>query len=208
MRESLREALLLEDPGIGPVDMRTLAGLALAIEHESVQRYAALADAMKRRGEPDTAAAFQALCEEERRHVDAVDRWAASVGEPAPASENLAWRLPADLASSWNEVAGSALLTPYRALSIAVVNEQRAFAFYSYLAAHATDERVRVEAERLAGEELRHAARIVRAVEKKDRPAAESFESAGPLRLSKACENAFLRYQPPPHGLSIQNALR
>ena len=45
MRESLREALLLEDPGIGPVDMRTLVGVAVAIEHESVRRYAMLADA-------------------------------------------------------------------------------------------------------------------------------------------------------------------
>ena len=160
MRESLREALLLEDPGIGPVDMRTLVGVAVAIEHESVRRYAMLADAMERRGEPDTAAAFRTMYDEERRHVDAVARWADSLGEPLPAPEDFEGQLPAELSRSWNEVAGSSLLTPYRALSIAVVNEQRAFAFYSYLAAHAISERVRAEAERLASEELRHAARI------------------------------------------------
>ena len=158
MRESLRDALLLEDPAFGPVDMRTLVGMAAAIEHESVRRYAMLADAMEARGEIATAAAFRAMCDEERRHVDAVDHWAASLDEPVPSPQEFQWRLPPELASSWDEAAGSALLTPYRAFSIAVVNEQRAFSLYTYLAAHATSERVRVEAERMAGEELRHAA--------------------------------------------------
>jgi rubrerythrin len=51
----------------------------------------------------------------------------------------------------------SARLTPYRAFAIAVDNEQRAFALYSYLATAASDPRVAAEAERLAHEELRHA---------------------------------------------------
>src|SRR5690606_191293 len=72
------------------------------------------------------------------------------------------WRLPAELAASWEEIAGSALLTPYRAFALAVCNEQRAFAFYSYLAAHATDDPVRKEAEKLAAEELQHAATVRR----------------------------------------------
>src|SRR5690606_11003540 len=46
--------------------------------------------------------------------------------------------------------------------AVAVCNEQRAFALYSYLAAHATDDRVRTEAEKLAAEELQHAATVRR----------------------------------------------
>lgn len=157
-----RARLLQHDPQTGPVDMPTLVGIAAAIERESAQRYAALADLMDARGAAATAAAFREMHREELRHVEAVDRWARSVAEPVASSGGFAWLLPAELSTSWDEVVGSALLTPYRAFAVAVCNEQRAFAFYSYLAAHATDDRVRSEAEKLAAEELLHAAALRR----------------------------------------------
>lgn len=154
----MRVSLLGRDPGIESVSMPVLVGIATSIERESVKRYTALAATMERRGELATAAAFRVMLEEERAHADAVARWAASLGEPIPEPGKFSWQLPPDLSDSWDEIAGSALLTPYRAFAIAVDNEQRAFALYSYLAARATDPRVRVEAERLGIEELRHAA--------------------------------------------------
>lgn len=157
-----RRSLLHRDPDIDVVDMATLAGIAKAIEVEAVQRYTLLAESMDRRGEPATAAAFRVMLEEERNHVDAVDRWAASVGEPVVAVEDFQWKLPADLSSSWDEVSGSALLTPYRAFALAVENEDRAFSFYAYLAAHAENAQIRAEAEKLGAEELRHAALLRR----------------------------------------------
>lgn len=161
MRESIRESrasLLRQDPGTGLVDMNRLVGIATAVEHESANRYALLAETMARRGEPATAAAFRVMLEEELHHIAAVEHWAAGLDEPLPEPKAFAWQLPAELASSWDEVAGSALLTPFRAFALAVVNEERAFSMYSYLAARAANERVRIEAERLAGEELAHAA--------------------------------------------------
>ncbi|HQY27313.1 MAG TPA: hypothetical protein PK956_00740 [Burkholderiaceae bacterium] len=155
---TMRASLLGRDPGIESVSMPVLVGIAASIERESLERYATLAVTMERRGELATAAAFRVMLEEERAHADAVARWAASLGEPIPEPAKFSWQLPPDLSDSWNEIAGSALLTPYRAFAIAVDNEQRAFALYSYLAARATDPRVRVEAERLGIEELRHAA--------------------------------------------------
>lgn len=152
---------LARDPGVERVTLPLLVGVATAVEDESVRRYEALAAEMARRGNAATAAAFRAMLGEERRHVDAVAHWAAALGEAAPAgaATHFEWLLPADLSTSWDEIAGSALLTPYRAFAIAVDNEQRAFALYSYLAAAAADEpRVAAEAERLAHEELRHAA--------------------------------------------------
>ncbi|HSN31885.1 MAG TPA: ferritin family protein, partial [Ideonella sp.] len=134
-----------------------LVGIADAIERESVRRYETLAATMERRGETATAAAFHVMLDEERKHIEAIDRWAASLGRAREGATTFEWRLPADLFSSWDEVAGSARLTPYRAFAIAVDNEQRAFALYSYLAAAAGDPRVATEAERLALEELRHA---------------------------------------------------
>ncbi len=157
-----RRSLLRDDPDIDVVNMATLVRIAKAIEDEAVRRYALLAGLMDRRGEPATALAFRVMLDEERRHVVAVDRWAASVGEPGPASGDFEWRLPADLSSSWEDIAGSALLTPYRAFAVAVENEERAFSFYAYLAARAENEQTRAEAEKLGAEELRHAALLRR----------------------------------------------
>lgn len=158
-----RRSLLRVDPDIDAVDMATLVDIARAIEDEAVKRYALLAELMDARGEPATAAAFRAMLEEERSHVLAVDQWAAALGEPPRATDDdFGWLLPGDLSSSWDEVSGSALLTPYRAFALAVENEERAFSFYAYLAAHATDARTRAEAEKLGAEELRHAALLRR----------------------------------------------
>ena len=70
------------------------------------------------------------------------------------------WRLPPEIAASWEELAGRTDLTPYRALSLAVLNEERAFAFYSYIVSAATDPAVRKQAQALAMEELNHAAKL------------------------------------------------
>ena len=162
MEHARRRSLLQTDPDIDVVDMATLVGIARAIEDEAVRRYALLAELMEHRGEPATAAAFRVMLEEERGHVEAVDRWAASFGEAAREPGGFEWLLPADLSSSWDEVSGSALLTPYRAFAVAVENEERAFSLYAYLAARAENTRIRAEAEKLGAEELRHAALLRR----------------------------------------------
>lgn len=156
----MRTSLLEHDPQTGPMTIETLVGIANAIEQEAVRRYAQLERTMEQRGETETAAAFRRMLEEEREHVDAIGKWAAELGVDVPDGEAFEWILPRDLFTSWEAIAGSALLTPYRAFAIAAENEQRAFAFYSYLAAQAGDRTVAEQAERLAAEELNHAARV------------------------------------------------
>ncbi|MGA2794150.1 MAG: ferritin family protein [Roseiarcus sp.] len=56
------------------------------------------------------------------------------------------------------EEARGATLGAYQALAFAVRNEERAFAFYTYVAAEADDPDVRALAEELARDELEHAA--------------------------------------------------
>ncbi|HMN63669.1 MAG TPA: ferritin family protein [Burkholderiaceae bacterium] len=197
----MRASLLMRDPEIQSVSMALLVGIASSIERESLKRYATLADTMERRGEAATAAAFRVMLEEERHHVDEVARWAAGLGEQVPEPGRFDWQLPAELSSSWDEIAGSALLTPYRAFAIAVDNEKRAFALYSYLAARATDPRVRAQAERLGIEELRHAAvmrrwrreawhRERRAAREAPQPAASAVASADALNALLAKREA------------------
>lgn len=197
----MRASLLMRDPEIQSVSMALLVGIASSIERESLKRYATLAETMGRRGEAATAAAFRVMLEEERHHVDEVARWAAGLGEQVPEPGSFDWQLPAELSSSWDEIAGSSLLTPYRAFAIAVDNEKRAFALYSYLAARATDPRVRAQAERLGIEELRHAAvmrrwrreawhRERRAAREAPQPAASAVASADALNALLAKREA------------------
>ncbi len=158
----MRVSLLGHDPQLESVTLPMLVGIAMAIEVEAVRRYEQLEQTMRRRGEPETADALQRMLEEEREHVAAVAKRAEELSVPVPDAGEFRWVLPAELETSWDAIAGSALLTPYRAFAIAVENEQRAFSFYSYLAAHAADRSVAIEAERLAAEELRHAAQVRR----------------------------------------------
>ena len=153
----MREPPFERNPDIHQVTLAKLVGIANAIEQESVRRYSLLADSMQLRGEAATAAALRVMLGEERKHVDAVTRWAASLGQALPDVASFKRSIPADLWKAWDEAAGSARLTPYRAFAIAADSEQKAFALYSYLAAEATDPQVRTQAEQLAMEELRHA---------------------------------------------------
>lgn len=173
----------------GPVaSLSELVGIAHAVETEAIRRYTRLAEEMRRRGEAETAEAFEAMAREEASHVAAVERWARGLGQPVPADGRFRWRLPADLAASWEEVSGSALLNPYRAYAIAVDNEQRAFAFYAYLAASAGDGLIAREAEALAREELQHAATLRiwrRAAWRRQRVApGRAAAEAAPIRTS------------------------
>lgn len=158
----MRGPLLKHHPEARAVTMRDLVGIANAIEQEAVRRYGQLADVMERRGERETAQVFRRMRQEEQNHVATVSEWAASLNEAVPPSESFEWRLPPEIAGSWEAIVGSALLTPYRALAIAVRNEEQAFALYAYLAAEAADPAVAAEAEKLASQELEHAALLRR----------------------------------------------
>lgn len=182
--------ILSEEPMSAVGSMSDLIGIAHAIEEEAVRRYTRLAAEMDRVGARDTAETFRALADEEREHVGMVSAWAARLGQPVPPSTGFAWRLPADIASSWDEVAGSALLTPYRALAIAVGNEERAFAFYAYIAARTDDPQVAEAAEGMAREELDHAMRL--RMSRRRAYHRDRARNARPNRTAVASEEEFL----------------
>jgi rubrerythrin len=149
--------LLSIEPSIRIDSLSDLIGVGLAMEEEAARRYRELAGLMEARGASGTAATFRMLALEEETHSAGIAEWGEGLIGRLPQPEPFVWQLPPEIARSWAEVASSGLLTPYRALAIAVHNEERAFAFYSYVAAHATDPEVRKAAEGLAAEELGHA---------------------------------------------------
>lgn len=128
-----------------------LMSIAVGMEHEAAARYEQLADIMGRRGDGEMRALFLRMADLERAHESGLGRWAAREGRTAPLPAHFSWHLPETF-----DDADTAGLTPYRALGIAVRNEERAFSFYAYLAALAPDDNVRVRAEALAREELAH----------------------------------------------------
>jgi rubrerythrin len=146
----------------GPVTVRIgsrddLLALAGALEQESAVRYRALSARMRHLGDAPLAAQFATLAEIEDRHaVHVAERSRALLGR-APDPAPVGWELPAG--HDAQEAAG-ATLSAYQALAFAVRNEERAFAFYTYVAAEAVDPDIRALAEDLARDELRHAAQL------------------------------------------------
>ncbi len=118
-----------------------LLDIAAEMGIEAARRYRWLAAWWRAQGERDLAAVFTELAETETRHA-ADPR--PSVSDAPVTIDDSVWR--------------SALLTPYRALSLAVREKERAFAFYVEISAHAETPAVRALAEDLARMELDHAA--------------------------------------------------
>ena len=178
----LRTTLLKTEPGgtLGSLD--ELFALADAMEREAAEKYSELADEMRRQDRLELAAVFSDLAAAEREHVDAVTRWSQSRSGKAPDPALVRWEAPETFdRETTAEIKTSRLMTPYRALAMAVRNEERAFAFWSYLAAFAQDVEIKEAAEAMASEELGHVATLRQA-----RRRAYRQEPNAAARLGKA----------------------
>lgn len=142
-------------PVLGVASVDELMGIAVAMEREAALRYGELAVAMDRGAEPELAALFRRLEVLERDHEAGLGRWAEREGRGRPVPARFQWRMPETFEDA-ADGAGAHTLTPYGALALAVTNEERAFTFYSYLAAIAPADDIRRRAEALAREELNH----------------------------------------------------
>jgi rubrerythrin len=131
--------------------------LAHTMEAEAARSYAEFAELMRRQARPDLAEVFERIAGEERGHAANVSHWSRAGSGRNPEPERLRWSPPPTFErDDASELSGSQLLTPYRVLSIAVRNEERAFAFWTYVAAQTRNEAVRRAAESMAREELEH----------------------------------------------------
>lgn len=131
-----------------------LFAVARAMEREAARRYEDLAARMRLRGEPKLYELFKFLARIEGKHAAHIEQESLRTTGQAVRDAGLQWEVPENFDE---ESASSQLLTPYLALAIAVRNEERAFAFYCYVAAEAREAAIRVLAEELAKDELGHA---------------------------------------------------
>lgn len=146
---------LTSEPSTPVRSMDDLMAIAFAMEKETAERYAALAVRMRTAGREELAAIFDRLVEEETSHMDMVVAWSQQTLRHAPAVVE-----HEPIAVFDDE--GAALIAPelqdaYHSFAMAVRNEERAFAFWSYVAADAPTTEIREAAERMAREELEHA---------------------------------------------------
>ena len=144
-----------------------LMSIALCAEHEAVRRYARLAEAMHKHGNQEAASMFERMFEEEQEHERLIEEWAKLEGvELRTDIGPVVWEDPKLPTDYDDEAIDPEYSSPYRALAFAVHNEERAFRFYIYVAATASDAAVREHAETLAREELGHAA-LLRAMRRR-----------------------------------------
>ncbi len=154
----LTKTLLLKSEPAGTLhSLDELFALAHAMEQEAATRYTELAEDMRRQNKDELADVFANLAAAEREHVASVTRWSQSRQHRDPDPALVRWDAPETFeAETAAEIRTSRLMTPYRALAIAVRNEERAFAFWSYLAAYSEDVEIKNAAETMAREELGH----------------------------------------------------
>lgn len=153
---------LKSEPSSPIRSMEDLLAVAMAMEKDSADRYADLAGRMRTVGRPELADVFEHLVAEETGHMDMVAGWSKQIGlrpevlHAGPAPEGVFDDEGIGLVSP-------ELVDAYRSLAIAVRNEERAFAFWSYVAAQNASREIRQAAERMAREELEHAKTLRRA---------------------------------------------
>lgn len=134
-----------------------LMAVGIAAEREAAVRYGECAAAMAAAGNTEVAATLRWLQLEKRNHGVTLARRAVELRLAPQAVAPQAAVVP-----TLDQMADEDVytVTAYRMLAIAVRNEQRAFAYFAYVAAHAADPELRQLAEDLAHERLGHAATL------------------------------------------------
>jgi rubrerythrin len=155
-------SLLKSEPADAVKSLEELFAIAAAMEQEAATRYAEIAARMRQEGDPALAEVFERLSADEQGHLDSVVHWSERTKGQAPDPVRIRWELPETFDDEGVASAHPRLLTAYRALSMAVRNEERAFAFWSYVAAHAQSPEIQHAAETMAHEELGHVATLRR----------------------------------------------
>ncbi len=157
--------LLKAEPPRSVRTVEELFAIARNLEHEAAQNYTALAARARSEGLAELAPLFEQLARDEREHEREIEAWAEQeTSTKGPAPVGVSWQSPAtfDMEIA-GDLASSRLASAYKILSMAVQNEERAFEFWTYVAAQAPSEAIRNIAERMAKGELGHVALMRRA---------------------------------------------
>jgi rubrerythrin len=115
---------------------------------------------MRQEGRPDLVSVFERLIAEESGHLRNVTDWSERISGRPPQLSNMRWDLSPMFDDEGAGKIAPELLSGYRAYSMAVRNEERAFAFWTYVASRAPSDELRSAAEQMARDELGHIATL------------------------------------------------
>lgn len=150
------------EPFIRIESLEELFAVAAAMEREAIEGYSELARRMDEEGRPELADVFEQLVAEEAGHLDNVGAWSRRMTGKEPDLSVLRAEPDATFDDEGAGTIAPELVDAYRAFSMAVRNEERAFAFWTYVAAQSPSQELRRAAEQMAREELEHVARLRR----------------------------------------------
>ncbi len=148
------EPLLAAQPPAPVRNVGELYAIAFTQTERAAERYGKLAAAGDEAFEP-VRCVFEVLGQRERERAEAIEEACiAATGHP-PAQADLRW-VPIDLvpAEELSDIENSQLSTAYGAWALAVRHRQRAFIFWTYVAALAKTRNVSAVAESMAREAL------------------------------------------------------
>ena len=178
-------SLLKTEPQGTVTSLEELFAIAAAMEHEAATRYVEIAARMRQEDNPALAEVFERLSADEQGHLDGVVHWSQATKGQDPDPARIRWQLPETFDDEGVAITDPKLLSAYRALSMAVRNEERAFAFWSYVAAHAEIPEIREAAETMAHEELGHVATLRRERRKAFHTERDQIGDGAPARHSR-----------------------
>ena len=136
-----------------------LISIALQTEREAIRRYTQLAAKMHEGSNEKVARLFERIISEEQEHESSLLAWMKK--EDITEKHNIGsvdWQDPLVSTTYDDEACDPYYSTPYKALAYAVHNKEIAFSFYVHIAADSDNLAVREYAEKLARDELGHAA--------------------------------------------------
>lgn len=148
------------EPSAAVTTMEELLALAFAMEQEAIAGYAELSRRMRQEKRPELVAAFERLIAEENRQLDSVTEWSERISGRPPRLSDLRGNLAPMFDDEGAGKIAPELLSAYCAFSMAVRNEERAFMFWTYVAAQAPSDELRNAAEQMARDELGHIATL------------------------------------------------
>jgi len=186
------EPLLAAEPPAPVRNIGELYAIAFTQTERAAERYGKLAAAGDEAFEP-VRCVFEVLSQQQRERAEAIEQASIAAIGRAPAQADLRW-MPTDLvpADELSDLKNSLLSTAYGAWALAVRHRERAFVFWTYVAARAEAGAVRATAESMArealhdGNLLRRERRLAWRTERKetlggDAPAAAELSSAALL---------------------------
>lgn len=163
----------------GISSLAELLTVAYRIEADAVERYTLLAEQMEQHNNTELVKIFRDLARAEGIHAEEIRRQAGTIDVVGLAQQQGPWK-KGDSPEEADLGAAHYLMTPWHALKMALVGEERALAYFQSVVASAVDARIKDMAEEFVEEEAEHVNLVHRLLRKYPAPPASWSDDSDP----------------------------